>query len=347
MLTHFLIFDKINKMDTLIKKLNFLSIKQARELILDGGIVAFPTETVYGLGASVFDEEAIASIFEAKGRPQDNPLIAHIADKHDVFRLASVVPADARKVIGAFMPGSITIVLPKKSSVPDIATGGLDTIAVRMPKCKETRRFIAACGVPIVAPSANTSGRPSPTTAEEVYADMNGKIPLILKGKKCEVGIESTVVDFTSGVPVILRPGVITASDIESVIGKKVEILTDTTQKVNSPGVRYKHYAPTCPCILNTDGDVAKVCAHYADKKAEGLNPVVMCLDGLKGELVARNLNVYGMGESERDFARNLYGALRTLEKDYDYIIIVWDLDTEFADSVFNRLERVAAHNML
>ena len=171
-------------METLVKKLNFFSLKKAKRLVRTGQLVAFPTETVYGLGASVFNEEAIAKIFVAKGRPQDNPLIAHIADKKDVLLLASSVPPDAKKIIDAFMPGSITVVLPKKPTVPDRATGGLDTVAIRMPASKEARRFIAACGTPIVAPSANTSGRPSPTTAEEVYADMNGKIPLILKGEK-------------------------------------------------------------------------------------------------------------------------------------------------------------------
>ena len=218
-------------------------------------------------------------------------------------------------------------------------------MAIRMPASKEARRFIAACGTPIVAPSANTSGRPSPTTAEEVYADMNGKIPLILKGEKCEVGIESTVVDFTGDIPVVLRPGIVTRSEIEVVLGKKIEVLTDTTQKVNSPGVRYKHYAPACPCVLNLDGNKEKIVARYDEIKAEGKNPVIMCLDGLKADFVG--LNVFGMGESDKDFAHNLYGALRELEKKYDYIIIVWNADTEFADSVFNRLERVAAHNLL
>lgn len=332
-------------METLVKKLNFFSLKKAKRLVRAGQLVAFPTETVYGLGASVFNEEAIAKIFVAKGRPQDNPLIAHIADKKDVLLLASSVSPDAKKVIDAFMPGSITVVLPKKPTVPDRATGGLDTVAIRMPASKEARRFIAACGTPIVAPSANTSGRPSPTTAEEVYADMNGKIPLILKGEKCEVGIESTVVDFTGDIPVVLRPGIVMRSEIEVVLGKKIEVLTDTTQKVNSPGVRYKHYAPACPCVLNLDGNKEKIVARYDEIKAEGKNPVIMCLDGLKADFVG--LNVFGMGESDKDFAHNLYGALRELEKKYDYIIIVWNADTEFADSVFNRLERVAAHNLL
>ena len=332
-------------MKTLVRGLNFFGLLMAKNLIKSGQIVAFPTETVYGLGANVFDENAIAKIFEAKGRPQDNPLIAHISSKEQIGKLASEVNADAQKIINAFMPGSITVVLPKKPSVPAIATGGLDTVAIRMPKSKQARRFISACGTPLVAPSANTSGRPSPTTAQEVFADMQGKIPLILKGKKCCVGIESTVVDCTGEVPVVLRPGIVTKCQIEDVLGKRIEVLTDTTQKVNSPGVRYKHYSPNCPSILNTDKNTVKVVEHYRQKREEDANPVIYCLDDER-ELF-EDCKTISLGKTEEEFARNLYGALRFAEQKYGYIIIVWFSKTEFADSVLNRLERVVGHNFL
>lgn len=332
-------------MKTFIRRLNFVSLFHAKKLILSGQVVAFPTETVYGLGASVFDESAIAKIFVAKGRPQDNPLIAHISDKKQISQLASRITSDAQKIIDNFMPGSITVVLPKRNNVPDRATGGLSTVAIRMPESKQARRFISACKVPLVAPSANTSGRPSPTTAEEVFVDMNGKIPLVLKGRKCKVGIESTVLDCTGEVPVILRPGKVTKSQIEKVLGKKVEMLSDTTQRVNSPGVRYKHYAPNCPAVLSADGDTKKVCAYYNEQKQKGLNPVVMCLDGQ--QLLFVGCETFSLGITEEQFAENLYGALRRAECKYDCIIIAWYSQTEFGESIYNRLERVVGHNFI
>lgn len=332
-------------MKTLIRRLNFFSLILAKKLVAAGQLVAFPTETVYGLGASVFDEEAIAKIFIAKGRPQDNPLIAHVCNKKQITLLASHINADAQKIIDNFMPGSITVVLPKLPSVPQKATAGLDTIAIRMPKSRQARRFISACGTPIVAPSANTSGRPSPTTAEEVFADMDGKIPLILKGKKSRIGIESTVIDCTGAVPVILRPGVVTKTSIEKLLGKPIELLSDTTQKVNSPGVRYKHYSPNCPCVLSRDGDAKKAFEYYVLQKKGGKNPVIFCIDNQK-ELF-KGCETVSLGASEQEFAYNLYGALRRAEQNYDYIIIIWYSGTEFADSVYNRLERVAGHNFI
>lgn len=332
-------------MKTLIRRLNFFSLISAKKLVGSSQLVAFPTETVYGLGANVFDEEAIAKIFIAKGRPQDNPLIAHVCNKKQITLLARHINADAQKIIDNFMPGSITVVLPKLPTVPQSATAGLDTVAIRMPKSRQARRFISACGTPIVAPSANISGRPSPTTAEEVFADMDGKIPLILNGKKSQVGIESTVIDCTGDVPVILRPGIITKSSIEKLLGKQVEVLTNTTQKVNSPGVRYKHYSPNCPCVLSRDGDSKKAFEHYLLQKKSGKNPVIFCLDGQKQ--LFKGCETVSLGVVEQEFACNLYGALRSAEQKYDYIIIIWYSKTEFADSVYNRLERVAGHNFI
>lgn len=338
-------FVKIIQMNTKVRGINNFSLKQARKLILSGELVAFPTETVYGLGANAFDDKAIDKIFKAKGRPQDNPLIVHIADKNSIPLIAKNIGEDAKKIIDAFMPGSITVVLNKKGVISDKVTAGLDTVAVRMPKSEQARKFIAFCGAPIAAPSANASGRPSPTTAADVFADMQGKIPLILKGKKCAVGIESTVVDCTGDVPVILRPGAVTQSMIESVLNKNTQTLTDTTRKVNSPGVRYKHYAPNCPCVLNVDGDVKKVKTFVDKQRADGANPVIFCPDNYKQDFDGYKL--YLSGKDEYAMARSLYRALRKAEKIYDYIVIVWPYTSEFAQSVYNRLIRVANHTII
>lgn len=343
-MTQVQLFAKINKMDTLVKCVNFFSLKLARKLILRGDLVAFPTETVYGLGANAFDEQAVLKIFEAKGRPADNPLIVHIADKAMINLIAKEVSPTATKIIDAFMPGSITVVLNKQSNIPHCVTAGLSTVGVRLPKSKQARKFISACGVPIAAPSANTSGRPSPTTAEEVYSDLKGRIPLILKGEKCEVGIESTVLDCTGETPVILRPGFVTQSMIEKVLDKKVEILSDTTRKVNSPGVRYRHYAPSCPCILNLDGQKEKVISFYQNKVKEGFKPIILTTDDLIADYFG--LNVVTLGKDEYQVAQNLYSSLRKAEKQYDYLIIVWTSKSEFGASVKDRLVRVTENTI-
>ncbi len=326
-------------METEVKRINFFNLKLARKLILKGDLVAFPTETVYGLGANAFDRQAVLKIFEAKGRPADNPLIVHIAEKSMINLIAKDVNSIALKIIDAFMPGSITVVLNKQSNIPDCVTAGLSTVAVRLPKSKEARKFISACGVPIAAPSANTSGRPSPTTAEEVFFDLKGRIPLILKGKKCKVGIESTVVDCTEETPVILRPGIVTKSMIEDVIGKKVDILTDTTRKVNSPGTRYRHYAPSCPCVLNLDGQKEKIISFYESKTKEGYKPAILTVNDQNIDF--NGINVISLGKDEYQAAQNLYSTLRKAEKQYDFLIIVWTSKTEFAASVLDRLIRV------
>ena len=221
----------------------------AAELIRRGGIVAFPTETVYGLGANVFDEHAVCKIFEAKQRPQDNPLIAHIGSLDQLTLLAERVPDFARALIDSFFPGPLTLVLKKSAAVPPIATAGLDSIGVRMPRHELAREFLAACATPVVAPSANLSGRPSPTTWEAVYEDLNGRIDCILQGEATEIGLESTVVDCTGDKPVILREGSVTLEDIRRVVSGAV---TNDSEELHrkSPGLRHKHYAPNASVIL-------------------------------------------------------------------------------------------------
>ena len=222
----------------------------AARFIQHGEVVAFPTETVYGLGANIFDEAAIARIFEAKGRPADNPLIAHIADLSQLDSIAAEVPPLARRLIERFFPGPLTVILPKHESVPAIATGGLSTIGIRMPDHQLARQFLRACGVPLVAPSANLSGRPSPTTWQAVRADLDGRIGCILEGEPTRLGLESTVVDCTAEIPTVLRAGAITVEELREVVPeiRLAEHAPPGTPK--SPGMKYRHYSPHADVLL-------------------------------------------------------------------------------------------------
>jgi L-threonylcarbamoyladenylate synthase len=222
----------------------------AARFIQRGEVVAFPTETVYGLGANIFDEEAIRKIFVAKERPADNPLIAHIFDLSQLEQITSGIPENAAKLIKAFFPGPLTLILPKNEKVSSVATAGLNTIGVRMPKDPLTRQFLRACDVPIVAPSANLSGRPSPTTWQAVRADLNGRISCILKGERTKIGLESTVVDCSGGTPVILRAGAVTLEDLLNVIPQtKISGAADLDAP-KSPGMKHRHYAPKAKVVL-------------------------------------------------------------------------------------------------
>jgi L-threonylcarbamoyladenylate synthase len=222
----------------------------AARYIFSGEVVAFPTETVYGLGANVFDEDAIEKIFVAKGRPADNPLIAHIGSLSQLELLVDDIPPMAAKLVDGFFPGPLTIVLPKRADVPAMATAGLDTIGVRMPLHKLALTFIRACRLPLVAPSANLSGKPSPTTWQAVKADLDGRIACILQGEPTDVGLESTVVDCTDDVPMVLRAGAITLEQLQEVIPETRLVTLAATAPARSPGLRYKHYAPNAEVVI-------------------------------------------------------------------------------------------------
>ncbi len=226
---------------------------QAAEFIRNGGIVAFPTETVYGLGASVFNEAAVEKIFEAKGRPSDNPLITHIYSRDQMASLATDVTPSAAALIEAFMPGPLTVVLAKAPDVPSIATAGLRTIGIRMPGSSLAREFLRRCNVPVSAPSANLSGRPSPTTWNAVAEDLDGRIDCILQGDRTEIGLESTVVNCTGGTPVLLRQGAISIEELRAVVPdiQVVDATSDLT--VHSPGLRHKHYSPKARISITDD----------------------------------------------------------------------------------------------
>jgi L-threonylcarbamoyladenylate synthase len=222
-------------------------VDYAGTIIAGGGTVAFPTETVYGLGADALSEEAVAKIFVAKGRPADNPLIVHIARASEITRLSTKLTPKIVKLIDEFWPGPLTLVLPKTKDVPDIVTAGLPTVGIRMPDDPIALELIKSAGCPIAAPSANISGRPSPTRPEHVISDLAGKVDVILVGGNCKVGIESTVLDMSTDIPTILRPGFITAEDIIEVIGGKVEMdpnIVDQNEAPKAPGMKYTHYAP-------------------------------------------------------------------------------------------------------
>ena len=226
------------------------SPQKAAAFLRAGNLVAFPTETVYGLGADAFNAETVANIFAAKDRPTDNPLIVHIARLDQIALLAEDLSANARTLIEHFFPGPITIILKKKPEVPDVVTGGLGTVGVRMPRHEVAQAFLEACGVPVAAPSANRSGRPSPTTWKAVYDDLDGRIACLLKGDRSKVGLESTVVDCTETTPVVLRAGVITLEQLRVVLPEIRASQPDEPQAARSPGTRYRHYAPRAQVYL-------------------------------------------------------------------------------------------------
>lgn len=231
--------------------------REAAAFIKRGGVVAFPTETVYGLGASVFDEGAIAKIFVAKGRPQDNPLIAHIAAIKQLPHLVGEITTAAHAFISVFFPGPLTIILPKAPGVPLVATAGLETIGVRMPRHPLAQEFLQACGVPLAAPSANLSGRPSPTTWQTVTEDLDGRIDAILCDEQTEVGLESTIVDCTGTAPLVLRAGAVTLEQLQTVVSTTSLAVPDDASVIRSPGTHHRHYSPQARVMLVDDSRLA------------------------------------------------------------------------------------------
>ena len=307
-------------------------LDEAVSLIKNGELVVFPTETVYGLGANAFDPVAVAKIFEAKGRPQDNPLIVHISRVEEVKGIARDVPELFYTLAERFMPGALTVVLPKSDLIPGIVTAGGDTVAVRMPDHPVARELISR-SFPLAAPSANRSKHVSPTTARHVYDDLCGRVPLILDGGECGVGIESTVLDLTSGSPVILRPGAVTAEMLAPFLG----VIPGSGKVIGtakSPGMKYEHYAPTAEAYAAVS---ARSAAEFYDRcAAEGRHPVLLFRDIYPDVLGARER--ISLGESVEDFMHTVYSALRAAEKSYD-VIVVETLEGEGrAASVMNRV---------
>lgn len=320
------------------------SIRRAAALLRAGELVAFPTETVYGLGADALNGEAAARIFAAKGRPADNPLIAHIAGESGLAGLIALEPcACARKLMRAFWPGPMTLIFPKSPRVPREVTAGLDTVAVRMPSHPVARALIRAAQTPIAAPSANRSGRPSPTTAAHVLEDMEGRIPLILDGGPCEVGLESTVVDVTGARPRILRPGGVTLEMLEGVVGdvdvdEGVLHQLQAGSQARSPGMKYKHYAPKGEVTIVTGPRAAQEIARLYD-----------AADG-RAAILAFSQADYGARRVYRlkNAPGELFAALRQLDEDGMETIYAEDVPTAGVGlAVMNRLMRAAAFRVV
>ena len=320
------------------------SIRRAAALLRAGELVAFPTETVYGLGADALNGEAAARIFAAKGRPADNPLIAHIAGESGLAGLIAGEPCTcARKLMRAFWPGPMTLIFPKSPRVPREVTAGLDTVAVRMPSHPVARALIRAAQTPIAAPSANRSGRPSPTTAAHVLEDMEGRIPLILDGGPCEVGLESTVVDVTGARPRILRPGGVTLEMLEGVVGdvdvdEGVLHQLQAGSQARSPGMKYKHYAPKGEVTIVTGPRAAQEIARLYD-----------AADG-RAAILAFSQADYGARRVYRlkNAPGELFAALRQLDEDGMETIYAEDVPTTGVGlAVMNRLMRAAAFRVV
>jgi len=316
-------------------------ILTAAEALRRGGLVAFPTETVYGLGADAFNGDAVRQIFVAKGRPLDNPIIVHIASVADLRALTSHVPERASLLIDRFWPGPLTLILQKSLDVPDDVTGGLDTVAVRMPQNKIALALIKALGHPIAAPSANLSGRPSGTTAGHVLQDFAGKIDMILDGGPVAVGVESTVLDLSRKPPAILRPGAVTQEDLEPLLGRVVMGRGTEGQK-RSPGTRYRHYSPRARVTLVEPGD-QRAMAELVDRWAKEEKRVAV---------VARHFTSSGrerpivriMPRELKEYARQIFAVLRELDElAVDEIIVEKTEEKGIGVAIMDRLKRAAA----
>ena len=327
------------------------ALREAAALIKKGEAVAFPTETVYGLGADGLNGAAVRKIFEAKGRPSDNPLILHIADKKDILKLTSGLTKQAEILIDKFWPGPLTVIVAKSGIVPDEVSAGLDTVAVRMPSHPVAAELIRLAGTPIAAPSANISGKPSPTDAETVLADMQGRIAGIVDGGACEVGVESTIVDTTGEVPVILRPGGITREQLEEVLGK-VELdpalAGVEAAKPKAPGMKYRHYAPKAQMYV-VEGE-ALIKLPLLAKEAAKFAPVAVICGGEVAESMQRtqNLHILNWGSAKTDLAVKLYRMLRRCDKLGVELIFSEGVTEEgIGLAVMNRMRKAAGRQVL
>ncbi len=343
---------KVIKIDS--ENIDFSLMKEAGNLIAQGELVAFPTETVYGLGGDALDPQASMKIYSAKGRPSDNPLIVHISDFSDMKRLSDNIPDDAQKLSDAFWPGPLTMIVEKSNTVPDATTGGMSTVAVRMPDNKIALELIKQSGCLIAAPSANTSGRPSPSEAKHVIEDLSGKIAMIIDGGPVGIGIESTIIDLTEEVPMILRPGYITPQMLSDVLGKEVIIdpgiiASDDTRKPKAPGMKYKHYAPKAQMII-VDGEKEKVVEFINTKTANRQNKKVAVIASEETMSMYKADVVLSMGsrQDEDSIARHLYKILRECDElEVDEIFSESFKTPRIGQAIMNRMLKAAGHQVL
>ncbi len=331
------------------------NLQKAGEIIRQGGLVAFPTETVYGLGGDALNPESSKKIYAAKGRPSDNPLIIHIADMEHLGRIVEKVPQSAYQLADAFWPGPLTMILPKSEEVPYQTTGGLDTVAVRMPSHPVALEFIREAGGYVAAPSANLSGKPSPTKAKYVVQDMDGRIDMIIDGDGVDIGLESTIVDLTGEKPMILRPGYITEEMLNDVLG---QVETDPTllqadSKVvpKAPGMKYRHYAPKGELVL-VEGSPETVVS-YINKQTslhrqQGEKTGIIGTSEMAGRYEADSIKIAGSREDETAIARQLYTFLREFDdEDVAYMYAESFAGTGMRQAIMNRMLKAAGHKVI
>ena len=330
-------------------------LKQAGEILKSGGLVAFPTETVYGLGGDGLNARSSEKIYAAKGRPSDNPLIIHISDMESLDRIVSYVPEKARKLAEKYWPGPLTMIFQKSEEVPLETTGGLDSVAVRMPSHETARMLIRYGGGYVAAPSANTSGRPSPTKASHVIEDLNGKVEMILDGGEVGIGLESTIVDFTEEIPVILRPGYINQEMLEEVLGQvrmdKGLLITDTGIRPKAPGMKYRHYAPKAQLTIiegKTEAVVQEINRRCQDGEAAGLRAGVIGTDETVSAYHAQVVKSIGTRQDEESIARHLFGILREFDEEKVDMIFSESFETpRMGQAIMNRLLKAAGHHII
>lgn len=328
-------------------------LEEAAELLRRGKVVAFPTETVYGLGADALNADACREIFAVKGRPADNPLIVHIADITDVHRVVRQWPQQAQLCFENFWPGPLTLVLPKQAIVPDTVSGGLDTVAVRMPSHPIALALIRVTGRPLAAPSANISGKPSPTEAEHVWQDFNGRIPLLIDGGTCSVGLESTVLDLTGPIPVILRPGGVTREQLAGVLGRvELDKALRPEQQPKAPGMKYRHYAPEGQVVLLNGSHSEKVRQVQArlDSKRDGCRYGLVAMQETITALGQEHLDkaeaVFNLGSAQNpeEAASRLFAGLRYCDEQKADIILAEEMPIDGIGLAFmNRLRKAAS----
>ena len=331
----------------------YYKIKDASDVIKNGGLVLFPTETVYGIGANGLDEKAVKKIFEAKGRAQDNPLILHIANIDMLDEIATGITDLEYKLMDAFWPGPLTIILNKKEIVPNVVTGGLNTVAVRMPKNIIANKLIEYAAVPIAAPSANISGKPSGTCLEDIYEELADKMDYIIDGGKCEVGLESTVVKVENGQVKILRPGKITKEQIEEIINNvqyDKHIFEDLkpNELVLSPGMKYKHYAPETKCVLIYSKENYKMVDKINEMIKEDINSLVICSNENMNKYNSKITLNYGSSKNKEQIASNIFTLLRKVDMLNVDTVYIEGIEKEgIGIAIMNRLIRACSHNYI
>ena len=337
------------------KNIDEAVLREAGRIIRDGGLVAFPTETVYGLGGDALNKESSRKIYEAKGRPSDNPLIIHISNMDDLKPIVEEIPEDVYRLAEAFWPGPLTIIMKKSVLVPKETTGGLDTVAVRMPSHPVARKFIEYAGGYVAAPSANVSGRPSPTRAKYVIEDMTGRIDMILDGDGIDIGLESTIVDMTGEVPMILRPGYITLDMLQKVLGQvdmdKTILDINCKEPPKAPGMRYRHYAPKGQLTI-VEGDVERTIekinelTRQAHIKGEKVG--IIGTEETRMKYQGDSIKSVGKRRDEEAIARTLYAILREFD-DEDVTVIYSESFSEcsMGQAIMNRLLKAAGHQII